>query len=230
MKGNPLTRMSYALRRKLRLIEQSRSKYASTAQLLARLHDLTDNELREAQRIVSGFEKEHHPMDRAHRANAARGKAFTFHGSFASKILAARRERATPGSFVYEKDGRYYVLKPKKIRAASAGANPSAKRAFVRLMRQARVRPLTGAERGELSRARAALQSGRGRAAAKNPTRAGNRLTRMGPLEEIRYQRDHGKEPGFYKHAFDSHPTLYYDEEHNVIVAGARKDIERVFG
>jgi hypothetical protein len=38
---------------------------------------------------------------------------FTFHGSFTSKILAARREKETPGSFIHEKDGRYYVLKPK---------------------------------------------------------------------------------------------------------------------
>jgi hypothetical protein len=49
------------------------------------------------------------------------GKAFTFHGAFTSKILAAKRERATPGSFIVEKDGRYYVLKPKRIKSV----NPS---------------------------------------------------------------------------------------------------------
>jgi len=51
--------------------------------------------------------------------NSGRGKAFTFHGSFASKILAARKERSIPGSFIHEKDGRYYVLKPKKIASAT---------------------------------------------------------------------------------------------------------------
>jgi len=39
--------------------------------------------------------------------------AYTFHGSFTSKIAAAKKEAKTPGSFVYQKDGRYYVLKPK---------------------------------------------------------------------------------------------------------------------
>jgi hypothetical protein len=46
---------------------------------------------------------------------------FTFHGSFASKILAARREKEIPGSFIHEKDGRYYVLKPKSARANRVG-------------------------------------------------------------------------------------------------------------
>ena len=57
------------------------------------------------------------------------GKAFTFHGSFTSKILAARREKETPGSFIVERGGRYYVLKPKKIRST----NPSRKRSKGRM-------------------------------------------------------------------------------------------------
>jgi hypothetical protein len=55
------------------------------------------------------------------KRNPGTGKAFTFHGSFTSKILAAKRERQTPGSFIVEKDGRYYVLKPKRIKSI----NPS---------------------------------------------------------------------------------------------------------
>lgn len=51
------------------------------------------------------------------RVNPGKGRGFTFHGSFTSLILAQRRERATPGSFIMEKNGRYYVLKPKKIRS-----------------------------------------------------------------------------------------------------------------
>lgn len=43
------------------------------------------------------------------------GRAFRFHGSYTSLILARRKERAIPGAFIHEKDGRYYVLQPKKI-------------------------------------------------------------------------------------------------------------------
>jgi hypothetical protein len=51
------------------------------------------------------------------KRNPGVGKAFTFHGAFSSKLLAQKLERQTPGSFIQEKDGRYYVLKPKKIRS-----------------------------------------------------------------------------------------------------------------
>jgi hypothetical protein len=63
------------------------------------------------------------PKRKAKRKNPGTGKAFTFHGSFKSKILAARREREIPGSFIQEKDGRYYVLKPKRIRS-KVSTNP----------------------------------------------------------------------------------------------------------
>lgn len=43
------------------------------------------------------------------------GKAFYFLGSYQSKILAAKQERKHPGSFIHPANGRYYVLKPKKI-------------------------------------------------------------------------------------------------------------------
>ena len=49
------------------------------------------------------------------KGNPGRGKAFTFHGSFQSLILARRKERETPGSFIHKSGDRYYVLKPKKI-------------------------------------------------------------------------------------------------------------------
>jgi hypothetical protein len=54
------------------------------------------------------------------KSNAGTGKAFTFHGSYESKILAARKEREIPGSFIIKRDGRYYVLKPKKVRSVNA--------------------------------------------------------------------------------------------------------------
>jgi hypothetical protein len=49
--------------------------------------------------------------------NAGAGKAFTFHGSFTSKLAAKRKEAQIPGSFIAEKSGRYYLLKPKRIRS-----------------------------------------------------------------------------------------------------------------
>jgi hypothetical protein len=44
-------------------------------------------------------------------------------------------------------------------------------------------------------------------------------LLRMGKLVELRYYRDHGKKPGYYKHVFDGSPTVYYDEARNTIIA-----------
>jgi hypothetical protein len=44
-------------------------------------------------------------------------------------------------------------------------------------------------------------------------------LLRMGKLVELRYYRDHGKKPGYYKHTFDGSPTLYYDAARNTILA-----------
>jgi hypothetical protein len=43
------------------------------------------------------------------------GKTVTFHGKFRSKILAARKERDTPGSFIYKKGSYYFVLRPKDV-------------------------------------------------------------------------------------------------------------------
>jgi len=71
--------------------------------------------------------------------NAGTGKAFTFHGSFTSLILARKKERSVPGSFIQEKDGRYYVLKPKKIPTATfyeprnARKNPKIPRGAIRI-------------------------------------------------------------------------------------------------
>ncbi len=44
-------------------------------------------------------------------------------------------------------------------------------------------------------------------------------LVRMGKLVELRYERDHGASPGYYKHKFKSRPTLYYDRSKNTILA-----------
>lgn len=61
-------------------------------------------------------------------ANPGYGKAFTFHGSFTSKLAAKRKEAQTPGSFIQEKSGRYYVLKPKRIRTRTVNKGRVAKR------------------------------------------------------------------------------------------------------
>jgi hypothetical protein len=45
------------------------------------------------------------------------GKSFYFLGSFTSKLAAARKEAQHPGSFIHVHKGRYYVLKPKKIKS-----------------------------------------------------------------------------------------------------------------
>lgn len=49
--------------------------------------------------------------------NPGIGRAFYFFGSTTSKLAARKLERKHPGSFIHEKDGRYYVLKPKTIRS-----------------------------------------------------------------------------------------------------------------
>lgn len=54
---------------------------------------------------------------------------------------------------------------------------------------------------------------------AGNP---GGRLARLGPLEELRYHRDHGASPGYYKHRFTSKPCVYYDSRRNWIVIKER--------
>jgi hypothetical protein len=43
------------------------------------------------------------------------GRAFYFLGSYRSKILAAKQEREHPGSFLHYKNGRWYVMKPKRV-------------------------------------------------------------------------------------------------------------------
>lgn len=77
------------------------------------------------------------------KRNVGPGKAFTFHGSFESLILARRKERATPGSFIIERDGRYYVLKAKKVKSnpvKRAESNPHRRRSNSRAVpRRARV-------------------------------------------------------------------------------------------
>jgi hypothetical protein len=47
--------------------------------------------------------------------NPGLGRAFYFLGSYTSKIMAAKQEREHPGSFLHFKNGRWYVLKPRKI-------------------------------------------------------------------------------------------------------------------
>lgn len=65
---------------------------------------------------------------RMKRKNPGVGRAFTFHGSFRSLILARRRERATPGSFILEKNGRYYVLKMKRAGSRNPRRRPRARK------------------------------------------------------------------------------------------------------
>jgi hypothetical protein len=75
---------------------------------------------------------------------AGTGKAFTFHGSYTSKILAARKEREIPGAFIVIRDGRYYVLKPKKIRTK----NPRRKTDCLSYTRGRKTRRKTNPPRG----------------------------------------------------------------------------------
>lgn len=59
------------------------------------------------------------------KLNVGTGRGFTFHGSYESKILAARKERDTPGSFVIKRGSRYYVLKPKGISRRANRVRPT---------------------------------------------------------------------------------------------------------
>lgn len=52
--------------------------------------------------------KPNHTFKKAH----ATGKKFTFHGAFNSKKDAKKREKEV-GGFIREKNGRFYVLKPR---------------------------------------------------------------------------------------------------------------------
>jgi len=69
------------------------------------------------------------------KRNAITGKAFTFHGSFTSLILARKKEKSVPGSFIQEKDGRYYVLKPKRIATSVRNSPKGAAKIYGRCLR-----------------------------------------------------------------------------------------------
>lgn len=101
-----------------------------------------------------------------------------------------------------------------------------ARRVFSHLMTLARSRRLTTTELAQLSAARQKLRGER-HGARRNPaikrrktTKARSNptgLIRMGKLVEIRYSRDHGRNPGFYKHTFKVRPTIYYRATDNSI-------------
>jgi hypothetical protein len=71
---------------------------------------------------------------------------------------------------------------------------------------RARGRKLSPAQRGYFGARAAGLP-------AKNP-----KPIRMGRLVELRYNRDHGRAPGFYKHTFKSRPVIYYNPADNSIL------------
>lgn len=41
------------------------------------------------------------------------GKKFTFHGAFKTKADAKKKEKEVEGSFIREKNGRFYVMREK---------------------------------------------------------------------------------------------------------------------
>lgn len=59
----------------------------------------------------------------------------------------------------------------------------------------------------------------RKRQAKRNPAtkRTPGGYTYMGRLVEIRYNRDHGRSPGFYRHTFTARPKVYYRASDNSI-------------
>lgn len=67
----------------------------------------------------------------------------------------------------------------------------------------------------------------RRRSTARGPARRprpkqNGRVIRMGKLVELRYERDHGSKPGFYKHEFRSKPVIFYYPASNKIVIEGR--------
>jgi hypothetical protein len=67
--------------------------------------------------------------------NPGQGRGFYFLGSATSKIAARKIEHKHPGSFIHEKGGRYYILKPKKIRSTKISSNPSSVPIYGRVLR-----------------------------------------------------------------------------------------------
>jgi hypothetical protein len=123
---------------------------------------------------------------------------------FAHLMAAARRHKLTP----YQ---RTRLIQARQIlrRERRPAMNQSRRLARAILHRgKAHARKLTAKAR----RFFGARASGYPRRKAKK-----NPLTRMGKLVELRYHRDHGKHPGFYKHVFRSRPTVYYDASKRTI-------------
>lgn len=63
--------------------------------------------------------------------NPGYGRAFIFLGSYTNKIIAAKQERRHPGSFLHYANGRWYLLKPKKIRS-----NPEERKKLVTIYKR----------------------------------------------------------------------------------------------
>ena len=65
--------------------------------------------------------------------NPGLGRYFHFFGKFRSKLVANRREREHPGSFILQRNGYYYVLKAKTRKRNPEWKPPFAKRKRKRL-------------------------------------------------------------------------------------------------
>lgn len=64
------------------------------------------------------------------KENPGRGRGFYFLGSATSKLAARRIEAKHPGSFIHEKNGRYYILKARRIKSnpRKKKCNPASKK------------------------------------------------------------------------------------------------------
>lgn len=105
---------SYSDAKAAHAIIKSRARYTTSPR-----HHVDIPELRGLYRKYPTGQKPH-----VRKKNAGRGRAFYFLGSAKSKLAARRLEAKHPGAFIHEKDGRYYVLKPKKIRTNPSNAIP----------------------------------------------------------------------------------------------------------
>ena len=84
-----------------------------------------------------------------------------------------------------------------------------------------RGRDYTESENGLLFPVRRNPRTRAKKKAARRANPEGGARIRMGKLVELRYQRDRGSKPGFYKHTFKARPTIYYRRfDNSIFIAG----------
>lgn len=88
--------------------------------------------------------------------NPGVGRGFIFFGSATSKLAARKIEAKHPGSFIHEKDGRYYILKEKRsapVTRMHGRSNPAGVPIYDQLLRIEAQKNFTHSYGGKKTRA-----------------------------------------------------------------------------